>query len=354
MACELNEILPRDLEPTHYRIKIIPNLKTLDISGVVRITFIVKNETNKIIFNLSNIIIVEESVKITQKENSKSIEIKSQNYMECCLYEIALNNPLKVEEEYFLDLAYSGELNKSLQGFYKMTYLDNFDDVRTGASTQFSPTDARKAFPCFDEPHFKATFRISIARPSDMKTLSNMILEKSEPIIGSDNYVWDHYPETPKMPTYIVGFMITTLKTTSNLDNLIRVWCRGILLGLTDFATDLAPKILNYLEDYFDIKFPLPKMDLVAVPEFGFSAMENYGMITFRENVLLCNKNASIDEKKKSALVMGHEIAHQWFGNLVTPSTWNDLWLKEGFATYFEYLSVDKVANFENVNPANL
>lgn len=166
------------------------------------------------------------------------------------------------------------------------------------------------------------------------------------------------------MSTYIVGFIVACLKTKSSMKNLVRVWSRDSLVDDSEFATQLAPKLLSFLENYFTIKLPLSKIDFVAVPEFGFSAMENWGLITFRliyticyqnildgyslifyrENALLSNKvHGTVGEKMNIALIMGHEIAHQWFGNLVTPMSWNDLWLKEGFATYFEYLSVEHV-----------
>lgn len=148
------------------------------------------------------------------------------------------------------------------------------------------------------------------------------------------------------MSTYLVAFIVSDLQPyrVRKSDTLFTVWSRREAINQTFFASELGPKLLSYFETYFDIKFPLPKVDLVAVPDFGFNAMENWGLITFREPALLFqDKVSTIENYREIAMVMGHELAHQWFGNLVTPAWWDDLWLKEGFATYFEYLGVHQV-----------
>lgn len=146
------------------------------------------------------------------------------------------------------------------------------------------------------------------------------------------------------MSTYLVAFIVGEIETQSPKNSFIRVWSQPHLLHQTAYANELAPKILKFFENYFNISFPLPKIDIVAVPEFGFSAMENWGLITFRESSLLYDPTTTTIEQETSiALVLGHEIAHQWFGNLVTPKWWNDLWLKEGFSTYLEYLGISHV-----------
>ncbi|KAJ8960401.1 hypothetical protein NQ318_013681, partial [Aromia moschata] len=327
-----------------FRIQIVPHLQNLTTNGTVTIRLDVLEDTNKIIFHVNNITIDKHSVSVTStKPDSRPIKIDDQSHVEGQKYKIELNEGLKKGEQYLLEIKYNGALNTHLQGFYRSQYHDANGQERYTASTQFSPTDARRAFPCFDEPLFKAKFTINLARPSNMSTLSNMPLKTSDVSVDMADTYWDHYPETPKMPTYLVAFMVSDLRGRTAVNNtMIKVWSRTDYLPQTQYALTIAPEILEYFENYFEIKFPLPKMDIVAVPEFGFNAMENWGLITFRESSLLYDPRRSTnDDKRTIATVLAHEIAHQWFGNLVTPKWWNDLWLKEGFATYLEYFGVN-------------
>ncbi|CAH1155226.1 unnamed protein product [Phaedon cochleariae] len=340
---EVDERLPRSLEPTLYSIRIRPDFQNSSTSGTITMALHVLEETDEIIFHVRSITISPQSVVVKSKEpNSSPIPVKGQDYLKGDRYRIKLESKMEKKKLYDLDLEFEGELNGHLQGFYKSRYHDQAGHERVIASTQFSPTDARRAFPCFDEPSFKANFAISLARPRDMTTLANMPLANSSKLGNNSDWFWDSYPPTPKISTYLVAFMVSDLKPGSSSDASIKVWSRQSLLSQTSYAAQLAPKILRYFESYFDIKFPLPKIDVVAVPEFGFSAMENWGLITFRESSLLFDPIESTnDDKRTIATVLSHEIARQWFGNLVTPKWWDDLWLKEGFATYMEYKGVD-------------
>ncbi|KRT81968.1 Peptidase [Oryctes borbonicus] len=240
-------------------------------------------------------------------------------------------------------MEFTGILNDYMVGFYRSRYVTKDNITRWIASTQFSPTDARRAFPCFDEPSFKAMFTISIARPPNMSSLSNMPLKDS--VIESHNITWDNYHKTPLMSTYLVAFIVHDFAPYQHsTNNSFTVWTRQNLIDQGVYAGEVGPRMLSFFEHYFNIKYSLPKIDVIALPDFGFNAMENWGLITFRESGLLLDRYSStISNNRAIALTLGHELAHFWFGNLVTPRGWDDLWLKEGFATYLEYLATNKI-----------
>ncbi|CAG9861766.1 unnamed protein product [Phyllotreta striolata] len=353
---DIDERLPRSIEPRHYEIKILPDLRNFTTEGSITMTLQVLQTTDEIQFHLQGIEISQESVRITSTgDTPDNIEITNQEYLPGDKYRIKLNQNLASDGIYELYAEYTGRLGEHLQGFYGIHYNDANGRERTMASTQFSPVEARKAFPCFDEPSFKSTFKIILARPSDMSTLSNMPLLTSTPIeqptnkskksiATNDGWYWDEYQTTPKMSTYLVAFMVHDLKPYETPEGPMKFWSRDQLVPFAAYAARIGPKILRYFEGYFNSKFPLEKIDVVAVPSFGFSAMENWGLITFRESSLLYDSNSStVEDISNIAKVFAHELAHQWFGNLVTPRYWNDLWLKEGFANYMAFLGVNEV-----------
>ncbi|GLV42080.1 Suppressor of ER stress-induced death [Carabus blaptoides fortunei] len=352
----VDERLPTSLRPTHYRINIMPFIweGNFTLNGEVTITFNVTEDTNKIILNTNDIIIHEDSVKVTDLDggDAQILSVMEHQYdAEKQLYTVVLDDMLVTGKLYDVTIKYIGNLNDLLQGFYRISYIDyGAKKIRWMAATQFSPTDARRAFPCFDEPAMKAKFSISLARWKNMTSHSNMKKRAETPIENMDEWVWDHYDETPIMSTYLVAMMVSDLQSykynaLSNSSQMeFAVWSRREALNQTRFAGTLGPSILEYFNKYFQIPYPLPKLDMVALPDFGFSAMENWGLITFRESSLLFDEKLStIQSMRDMAMVIGHELGHQWFGNLVTPEWWDDLWLKEGFASYLEYLGVQHV-----------
>ncbi|XP_063912538.1 aminopeptidase N-like isoform X2 [Zophobas morio] len=340
---DIDERLPRSIEPTHYRIQIKPYLNNLTFHGSIVMTLNIKDETDEIIFNVKNIEIDKPSLKIKSAKSDKPLQIASQDYLQGERYKIVLDESMSKNIMYTLELMYVGHLNNHLQGFYRSSYDENSDSFEKYlASTQFSPTDARRAFPCFDEPSFKANFTLIIGRFSNMTSLANMPLEKSDQDENYKDMFWDYYKTTPKMSTYLVAFVVSDLQGYGSSDKLIKIWSRRSLSIQARYAAELAPKVLHFFEDYFNISFPLPKIDIVAIPDFGYNAMENWGLITFRESALLYNTNEpDVDSRRTIATILSHELGHQWFGNLVTPKWWNDLWLKEGFSSYVQYLGTD-------------
>ncbi|KAJ8727749.1 hypothetical protein PYW07_001868 [Mythimna separata] len=264
---------------------------------------------------------------------------------------LQLESALKANVDYVLQLSFEGKISNSMTGFYKSTYINDKHEVKNLGVTQFEPTSARSAFPCFDEPAFKAKFEISIAHPETLTALSNMKVVTQEPIPDQPGWQWTHFDRSVSMSTYLVAYVLSDFKSLetsyTSKDNVtipIKIWTRPELIGKAKYASTITPKLLEYYEDVFGVPYALDKMDLIAIPDFSSGAMENWGLVTFRETTLLFDEAESVPRDKQNvAIDIAHELAHQWFGNLVTMRWWTDLWLNEGFATYIEYVGVDHV-----------
>jgi len=233
-----------------------------------------------------------------------------------------------------LIIKYMGQISDDMNGVYKSTR-----DNETIISTQFEPLYARHCIPCFDEPDFKAIFQLHIMAAKGKTVLSNTHVIETYPI--DDSILWT-FAQTPVMSSYLLAFYIGP-------DTYLEKYWHGICIRVysykdsqySEYALDIAIRCMEFMTDYFGIPYPLKKMDLISVPRFSAGAMENWGLITFRENFLLCDETSDINDKFEIARIICHEIAHQWFGNLVTMTWWSDLWLNESFATWMSWETVD-------------
>ncbi|XP_066246171.1 aminopeptidase N-like [Euwallacea similis] len=260
---------------------------------------------------------------------------------------IMLKDRLFKKHVYTVEIKVSGNITSNLVGFYRTSYTDLTGNVRWLATTQMASVYARTVFPCFDEPAFKAPFEISVARRTNTTVLSNMPVKEIEPM-NETGWVWDHFETTPPMATYLVAFTICDFDhvTSSNrsIGPVFKVYAPKDDLSKAQYALEVVQEILPFLEQYFGIKYPLPKLDLIAIPSFGTDAMENWGLIHFKKSNLLFDPSSrSIKSKSLIFAKIAHELAHQWFGNLVTMKWWSDLWLNEGFGTFMAEITLSRL-----------
>jgi aminopeptidase N len=314
--------LPSNVHPEHYSLHLTPDLKAATFTGDETIDMVLDAPSKTITLNALEMTISSVT------SGSQSAQVSFDPDKEQATFTFAEALPAGKAS---IAIKYAGILNDKLRGFYLSK-----TKVRNYAVTQFESTDARRAFPSFDEPALKATYDISLT------------VDKGDVVISNTNQIRDKkngdkhtvsFATTPKMSTYLVAFLVGDFKCSkgSSDGTPIRVCATPDKIKLTKFALKEAEHTLHYYNDYFGIKYPMPKLDMVAIPDFEAGAMENFGCITYRETGLLVDaKNGTVDAKKNVEVDVTHEMAHQWFGDMVTMQWWDNIWLNEGFATWME------------------
>jgi len=331
--------LPRTVVPNHYTLTLSPELDAATFGGRAVIDVEISEATDEIVLNAAQLTITDATLR---SESGARIAADATTDKAAERVTLTLANQAD-PGAWTLEITFDGILNDDLRGFYRSVYIDEEGNDKTIATTQFEATDARRAFPCWDEPDFKATYGVTLVVDESLTAISNGP-EIARESAGSGK-VAITFEDTMKMSTYLVAFIVGELEVTDPVD------VDGIPLRiayvpgkrhLTDYALEAGAFALRFYSDYYDIPYPGDKMDMIAIPDFAYGAMENLGAVTYRETALLLDEErATQTELMRIAEVIAHEIAHMWFGDLVTMKWWNGIWLNEAFATFASMKCVD-------------
>ncbi|KAK7745508.1 Aminopeptidase 2 mitochondrial [Cytospora paraplurivora] len=333
------ELLPANVVPKHYDLTLEPDLTKFTFDGTVTIDLDVAEDSKSISLHTLELDIHSVKVSSDGKTVSDSPQVSYDEKTQ--VSKIDFSDVIPKGSKAQLEIKFTGQLNDKMAGFYRSTYKKTDGTEGILATTQFEATDARRSFPCFDEPSLKATYTVTLVAEKNLTCLSNMDVASETDVHSGKKAV--KFNKSPLMSTYLLAFIVGELNyiETKAFRVPVRVYAPpGQDIEHGRFSLDLAAKTLAFYEKVFGIEFPLPKMDQVAIPDFAQGAMENWGLVTYRVVDLLLDEKASgAATKERVAEVVQHELAHQWFGNLVTMDWWEGLWLNEGFATWASWYS---------------
>ena len=333
--------LPDDVRPIAYNLTLTPDLEAFTFGGEADIDIEVAHPTSSILANAAELTFLSAEVVLSNGD-ALAAHVETDDASERVTFSFGRELPAGKAT---LRSSFTGVLNDQLRGFYRSQYQADDGSTRYLATTQFEATDARRAFPCWDEPVIKATYKVTLVIPDGLTAISNMPVE-SEASAGNGKKIVT-FAESPKMSTYLLAFLVgdmASVEARASDGTLVRVWTTQGKQEQGRFALENSVKLLEYFNDYFGIPYPLPKMDHIAVPDFAAGAMENWGAITYRETALLFDpENSAAAARQRIMEVVAHEMAHMWFGDLVTMEWWDDLWLNESFASWMGDKAVDQI-----------